>query len=166
MANKETPCRRIYWDSCVYIHRIQRSQQHIATLETLGNRIESGELILVASTLCIAEVSKSNLSGTLTAKDLRKIQAFFENRHVDVYPVTRRIAEFAANIVRLHSQKPSDAIHLATAALSNDPIHQFHTYDHKLIRLSKKIKLSSLDICEPNNDGWQQPMFPSPQQYR
>jgi predicted nucleic acid-binding protein len=152
---KPKPPLRIYWDSCVYIHRIQKTANYIKTLELLGNRIESGELILVASTLCITEVGRGKSGRSLTAKQLKTIQGFFENSYIDMYPVSRRIAEHAAEIARRHQQKPSDAIHLATAVLSDEPIHQFHTYDRKLLNLNGKLTPSMLSICHPNNDGWQ-----------
>lgn len=159
MKNKEPTPIRIYWDSCVYIHRIQKTKKYIETLALLGNRIESKELIVVASTLCIAEVSKNSKDPKMTANQLRKIQSWFYHSYVEMYPVTRTIAEYAAELVRVHPVKPPDAIHLATAVLSDFPVHEFHTYETGLISLSGKLGASALRICYPNNDGWQGKLF-------
>ena len=52
--------RRVYWDSCVYIDCIQRHPERHAVLDLIIEQAKGGEIVLVASALVLAEVSKLN----------------------------------------------------------------------------------------------------------
>jgi hypothetical protein len=45
--------KRFYWDSCVFIDRISRTHKVIAELEQITDAAARGEVIIIASTLCI-----------------------------------------------------------------------------------------------------------------
>ncbi len=144
---------RVYWDSCVYIDCIQRDPDQHAILDSIIKQATSGEIVLVASALVLAEVSKLKDPSATIEEETKRILRFFENDFIKVRNVTRSIAEHAAEITRLHSIKPSDAIHVATA-LAGKCI-SLQTYDGvqgrrgKLIALDGKIGNPALRIEVP-----------------
>ena len=68
---------RIYWDSCVYIDAIQHTQGRYETLKKIVERAENGKIVLVTSTMCIAETVKLNESTDTAAEQAQKIRDFF-----------------------------------------------------------------------------------------
>lgn len=106
---------RIYWDSCVYISCIERTAGRDATLRAIVKAAEGGGLVLIASTLVIAEVTKINDPSISATDQAELIRKFFENDYIRVRAVDRRTAEEAADISRQTGLKPADAIHVATA---------------------------------------------------
>ena len=50
---------KVYWDSCVFIDRIQRTPGRIAVLEEITNAAEAHEIEIITSNFTIAEVCKA-----------------------------------------------------------------------------------------------------------
>lgn len=144
---------RVYWDSCVYIDCIQQNPDRHVLLDSIVKQARNGEIVLVASALVLAEVAKLKDPDATREQETKRICRFFENDFIKFRDVTRRIAEQAADMTRLHSIKPSDAIHVATA-LACECI-SFQTYDGeqgrggKLIALNGKIGHPPLRIEVP-----------------
>ncbi len=144
---------RIYWDSCVVISCIERTPDRYPVLKTIIRGAETGSLVLVASTLVIAEVVKLNGLTETEEKQAKLIQDFFENDYIEIRTVDRLTAEYAANISRKHGLKPADAIHVATAILHKCDCLQ--TYDgvqgchSKLLALDGQIGWPTLAIKPP-----------------
>jgi len=121
---------KVYIDSCAYISCIQEDVGRHETVSAVVEQAKSGEIVIVASTLIIAEVVKlDHLSeqGVDIAEQAERIRLFFENDYIKFRAVDRRIAEEAAAISRQHRIKPPDAIHLATALQCG--CTSFQTYD-------------------------------------
>ena len=113
---------------------------------------EEGQIVLVASSLVIAEVVKYD-SPESPAVQARTIRQFFENDYIKVRAVDRKTAEEAAEICRIHGVKPPDAIHIATALATRCEV--LHTYDgekgepRKLLAFDGKIGVPALPIKQP-----------------
>lgn len=142
---------RYYWDSCVFISRLQGDPDRIVALEYLTDEAAAGRIQLITSTLAIAEVCylKKECSEEQLRHDIEEISRFFSNDYIHLVQVTQRIATEAAHIARKHGVKPPDAIHLATAILNQ--CDAVHTYDGvKMLKLDKLIGDPPLRIIQPN----------------
>ena len=150
MPNKPIP---IYWDSCVYIDCIQQTPERYDVLAEIVTEAQNGKIVLVASALIVAEVSKLAGLGVEIAEQTNRIRLFFENDFISIRNVTRRVAEDAARFGREHSIKPADAVHVATA-LHYECV-SFQTYDGeskcrgKLLALDGKVGTPPLKIEVP-----------------
>jgi predicted nucleic acid-binding protein len=143
--------KRIYWDSCVFIDRISRKPEKLAILEELTDNAHDGKIVIVASTLCIAETYKIGESGDSWTVQQGLINAFFQNPWIELHQVDSFIAEDAQEIAYLHKLKPPDAIHIATALRAR--VDLFHTYDgsksHSPLRYDRQIKGLPIIIPRP-----------------
>ncbi|HEX5010279.1 MAG TPA: type II toxin-antitoxin system VapC family toxin [Planctomycetota bacterium] len=123
-----TATSRVYFDSCVFIDAIQETPGRIDHIRQIIEAAKRDELRVFASTLAIAEVAKPDKATTApTEEQLRLIHDFFENDYLARVQVDTPVARLAARIVRDHSVKPPDAIHLATALRAR--VDNFYTYD-------------------------------------
>lgn len=50
--------KKIYWDSCAFIHAFKGSQEYAAALQEQIVRAKIGDCIIVTSTVTLAEVYK------------------------------------------------------------------------------------------------------------
>jgi predicted nucleic acid-binding protein len=119
---------RVYWDSCVYIDCIQKTQPRFSVLEKIYEQAEIGEIEFIASTFILAEVVKCKNLAISAADQEAVIRRFFKKSFFRFRPVDRQIAEKAAAISRTFPDiKPPDAIHIATAIRYE--CRCFQTYD-------------------------------------
>ena len=144
--------RLLYWDSSVFISRIQRNTGRIENLELISAAAESGEIRIVTSAFTLAEVVKTPGLGLLAPDEEQRIVDYFENEYIVVRNVDRFVAERARRIVRRYGVPPADAVHVATAILSDVVV--LHTYDHDhLISKNEMIGDPPLRIEEPRWTG-------------
>jgi len=150
MSNKPT---RIYWDSCVYISCIQEEIGRIEALRDILRLATKGEVLFVASTLVIAEVTKLDRPDIASADQAKLIHAFFENDYISVRNVDRQTSEDAAEISRQFGLKPHDAIHVATAIRTQCDSLQTYDGEHggakKLLAFDRRIGQPALRIELP-----------------
>ena len=140
----------VYWDSCVFIDRIQRTPARIELLESITNLAASGGLAIVTSTLTIVEVLRGPDSSVPTDAQAKAIKEFFENDWIVLRSVDRPIAERAADLRRAHRLKTADSVHVATAL--HNSVVDFHTYDNDhLIKRNGRCGSPPLTIIEPNH---------------
>lgn len=138
----------IYWDSDVFIHRIEETPDKIQTLRAITDAAERGEVRIVTSALTLVEVSKLNNLELLPEWTEQRVIEFFENEYISVRTVDRFVAAMARPIIRGHNLKPPDAIHVATAIMAR--VNVMHTYDgEKLLPLTGRIHQPPLRIEEP-----------------
>lgn len=155
MANSPMP---LYWDTDVFIHRFQRTPEHIAILEQLTDAAERGEIVFVQSTFTVAELVKDPESGEKLPDDKESlIEDFFENEFVVIRTLTEPIAFLSRKISRDYGVKPGDAVHVATALFWKVPI--LHTYDKKLLNKNGLIGDSPLRIELPTWVGQTRLLF-------
>ena len=122
---------RRYWDSCNFISLIAEDEAERAEIcQRILEDAEAGRVVIVTSTLTIAEVIRMRGSPMLTEDEEATISNFFLHRYILMYDVTRIIAENARKLAREHGIRPNDAIHLATALLSDaDVFETWNTND-------------------------------------
>jgi predicted nucleic acid-binding protein len=119
--------KKVYWDSCVFIDCIQEDEEHYPELREILEEAKSEKIILVTSTMAIAELVKFSESTESVSEQQRRIEQFFDNDFIEIRNVNKDIAERSAEMCRAHNLKPPDAIHLVTAQSCECDV--FHTYD-------------------------------------
>jgi len=143
--------KRFYWDSCVFIDRISKKPSVIAILEEITDAAARGDVVIIASTLCIAECVKIKDSKDSWTVQQKLINDFFDNPWIELVQVDSMIAERAQDIARDHGVKPPDAIHIATAIARNADV--MHSYDnskaHSPLRQDGRIGNPPLAIKIP-----------------
>ena len=154
------PIKRVYWDACAWIARIQRekitdpSGKLIEDREAVCQEVivaaEARKLEIATSALSLAEVCKN---PGLRTEGEDKIAGFFENEYILLTNVDRFVGERARLLMMsgYSRLKPPDAIHLASAALSN--ADEMHTFDDGLLKLDgliDKADGNKLAIKKPN----------------
>src|SRR4051812_27064633 len=100
--------KRVAWDSCAWIARIHKekirdeSGRVIEDRETMCKAVlhaaEAGVIEIVASTLCLVEVSKD--PAIKAPEDEDDIAAYFENPYVLQANMDRFVAERARELMR------------------------------------------------------------------
>jgi predicted nucleic acid-binding protein len=138
----------VYWDACCFIGRIQRESDKIADLEQLTTLAEDGKLLIVTSTLTIAEVLYEPGNEGPDGKKIRLISTYFEHPWIVLRALDRRTAEMAADVRVVHKLKIADAIHVATALRWK--VKFLHTYDNDhLLKKNGMIGVPPLEIIKP-----------------
>ena len=159
--------RRIYWDSCVWLHYINGTPEYKDVLDILlrDSAMRYGDIHLITSVIAQTEVAFGAVeqnNQTLDADVEQKIDSLWKDRRaitlVEYYPA---LALEARGLIRMSveqgwSLRPYDAIHLATAKRLR--VTEFHTYDDKLLRFSGDL---GFPVTEPYVHGG-----PSSQQER
>lgn len=140
--------RRIYWDSCVFIHAIQQTQEFQTVLEAILDEARAGSLVIVTSALTLAEVR-----GAGSETDEATIDDMFRQDYIVVRVLDPPLASRARRLGRDHGIKPADAIHVATAIDLGAEV--MHTMDGKTktrgpIAKSGEFAEAGLRIREPN----------------
>jgi predicted nucleic acid-binding protein len=165
-----TSTKRVYWDACIWIALIQKEKIPLPSggiedreqmCRSVIEAAKKGRLEIATSTLCLAEVCKHLDLRAATPAD--KIAEFFEHDYILLVNVDRYVGELARELM-LHGHsklKPPDAIHLATAAITQG-IEQMHTFDRDLLDLDgvlDKMDGTKLKICKPDPGGPAAPLL-------
>ncbi len=138
---------RIYWDSDCFLGWFNDETGKAEKCDGVIQRAERGEVLIVTSTLTLAEVLWMRGEKKLSPDNAEKVQKFFRRSYIRLYNVTRKVAESAQNLVWDNSIKPKDAIHVATALHLG--VEALETFDHGLIKKSGKVGDPLLKIREP-----------------
>ena len=114
MANKSP---QLAWDSTTFLDCLQKTPGEIAHIEPMVRDGEAGKLIIICSTMAIAEVLKLK-DGT--GAEYRAIEQFFNNSYIERVALDKEIAAKARDIRRHKNCKlrSEDAVHLATAIIT------------------------------------------------
>lgn len=118
---------------------------------------EKGNVEIAVSGLCLAEVVKNPAIAATPTDDVAK---YFEGDHILIVPVDRVVGTRARELIRKqaalrgtqHVPKPQDAIHIATALVSN--ADEMHTFDDNILSLDGKLIKDdgkALKICKPSS---------------
>lgn len=126
-----TEHKKIYWDSCTFIHFFQSSASNEINdaLDLIDQKAQAGVTKIVTCSVSIAEVCKLPDLGLLPLEQSKKILRFMENDYVEMWQADRLICEEAHHIIRLHGLKPMDAIHISASLASESSL--FLTTDMK-----------------------------------
>lgn len=132
--------KRIYWDSCIFLHYIEGTPQWMPILDSLLEEAsETKELLIFTASLSITEVAFAQAEKDDQALDPRieaEIDALWNDRSaVKLVEFNEIIARSARTLLRRAVEtgrhlKPMDAVHLATA--QNRRVDEFHTIDDRL----------------------------------
>ena len=133
----------IYWDSCVFIHLLQRTPEYVDALDMTLAKARAKQCRIITSCVTIAEVCKLPELGALPIEQTEKILDFFRNEFVVSWQADRWACLEAHHLQRHFPLLPMDAIHLATALQAKVKI-AFSTDTKKyrrngLLDCSKKI---------------------------
>jgi predicted nucleic acid-binding protein len=141
------PAERVYWDAVCFIGRLQPHPDRIAALRHWTDRAERGEVEIVTSAWTLCEVSKVD-EKLVDEEQEKKIADFFENPYILLRQIDRDVAIETRRIVRAYRLKPKDALHVATAVLTNCSV--LHTYDDQhLTKLTLRVGNPPLRIEHP-----------------
>jgi predicted nucleic acid-binding protein len=146
--------RTIYWDSCIFLLYIEGTPEWMPVLDSLLDRAsKTGDIVIVTSTLSIVEVAFSTAEradGLMNDATVAAIDALWSDRSaVQLVEFDQVIARDARRLLRQSIDidrrlKPMDAIHLATAAITQ--VDDCHTTDDRLQRWN--------DLGFPVRDPW------------
>lgn len=123
---------RVYWDTNCFLGWFQQEPNKRDALRELLNQAEAGELVIVTSALTITECAGLPTVRKVDDAASRKMLAFFEQEYIALRSVERIIAEKAHDLTRKLAIKHADAIHVATASLSN--VRVLHTWDEGMLK--------------------------------
>jgi predicted nucleic acid-binding protein len=151
-----SPKRRIYWDAPVWLSYVNGDVDRLPTLDALlaDSSSTSGAIELYTSTVSQVEVAFAKAEQDKRALDPtieQQIDELWADRSalklVELYEtITREARQFIRlAMTRGWSLKPIDAIHLATAKLSQ--CEEFHTYDERLLRYTNDV---GFPVVEPH----------------
>lgn len=123
---------RVYWDTNCFLGWFQQESNKRDALRELLNRAEEGELVIVTSALTITECAGLPTVRKVDDAASRKMLAFFEHEYIALRSVERLIAEKAHDLTRKLAIRHADAIHVATASVSN--VRVLHTWDDGMLK--------------------------------
>lgn len=148
--------RRVYWDACTFLGLINKELGKHTDCSDVWKEAENGETIILTSFFTFSEVYKAKCEGKVRPLDEegdRQIEAVLQQSFVEGVLVDEGIGISARRLMREFEdcKKPSDAIHLASAARRN--VDEMHTFDGSdLLRLDSRVSRddgSKLTICTP-----------------
>jgi predicted nucleic acid-binding protein len=150
------PPRNVYWDTCTWLGLINQEADKIGRCRHIVAEARAGNIQIWTSAFTLAEVFKKNCNGTpagLAAAKDADFEQYIEQDFLTIVQVDYDIGVQARRLLRTHTKlkKPADAIHLATAVLSN--VEELHTFDaDNLTPLSGQVNRQdgvALTICFP-----------------
>lgn len=97
--------------------------------------VEDQFLGLATSTLAMAEVLMIKGKNPIPPENAEAVREFFQRTYIKIRPLDRRIAQLSQDLVWKHGIRPKDAVHVATA-LVTDGVDELHTFDGGLLAKS------------------------------
>ena len=108
---------REYWDTCLFLAYLQNKpeeKEHVDIISALLRRAESGETLIVVSTLVLAEIRPHSAYDPRHDDVIRDL--FYTNRpYLKMVALSPRIAQSAGVIGSNYQITSPDAVHVATA---------------------------------------------------
>jgi len=134
----------IYWDSDAFLRWLQEEAGKVELCEGTIERAKAGEIVIVTSTLTLAEVLWMRGGPRVPEEKADKVRRFFRHSYIRLWTVTRSIAEDAQDLVWKYSIRPKDAIHVATALAAK--CNALETFDEGLLKQSGAVGAPPLAI--------------------
>jgi predicted nucleic acid-binding protein len=141
------PVELIYWDSDAFLGWLQSEAGKAELCEGTLQRADVGEVLIVTSTLTIAEVLWMRNAPRISKDKAEIVRRFFRRSYMRLRNVTRLVSESAQELVWDHGVKPKDAIHVATALEAK--VQALETFDDGLLKKSGIIGVPPLLIRKP-----------------
>lgn len=121
----------VYWDTNAFLGLLNDEADKVPLCENVWKAGEHGLLVIVTSTLTVAEVIYIKGVPKLDISKRPAVNSFFRASHIVQKPLTRAVAELARDVVWDSNVDPKDAVHVATSAYYK--IKEFHTFDGGLL---------------------------------
>lgn len=137
----------IYWDSDCFLGWLQEEPSKVDLCRAGIDRAKRGEVLLVTSTLTLAEVLWMRGQPRISKDRAELVQRFFRRSYIRLRNVTRKTAESAQLLVWDHGIKPKDAVHVATAIEAC--VSVLETFDANLVKKTGKVGDPALTIRTP-----------------
>jgi predicted nucleic acid-binding protein len=141
------PIELIYWDSDCFLGWFQEEYDKVELCQGTLARADAGEVLIVTSTLTIAEVLWMRHAPLIPEAKANLVRRFFRRSYMRVRNVTRAVSESAQDLVWSKGIKPKDAIHVATALDAR--VMALETFDDDLIGKSGQVGNPPLVIRRP-----------------
>ena len=148
--------KKIYWDACIWIGLIKQEAERFDICSAYIELAKQGKVEIWTSSLTLAEVYKTRCDGEyetiLSSQDV-PFEDYIEQEFIREVNLTHEIGTAARRLLRKFSKikKPTDGVHVATAAMFD--VDEFHTYDgDNLLPCDGLIETSGgrfLKICIP-----------------
>ncbi|NEV64432.1 type II toxin-antitoxin system VapC family toxin [Thiorhodococcus minor] len=133
--------KRIYWDSCVLIYRLQAVPPWKEKIARLLAAQPAYRLVLTELTRLECRVKPLREGDVDT---LRAFDHFFTSDRIEYAPLKRTLFDRAAELRAYHGLKTIDALHLAAALDAG--CNAFWTNDRRLERAaSERIQIVAID---------------------
>lgn len=137
-----------YWDSDCFVGYLNEEADKIEYCRPVIRACEQGKLTLVTSSLTLTEVIKLQSRTAITPEKAARISIFFESSYIKVRQLDRRTAERARDLIWFENVDVKDAVHLATALISE--VAQLDTFDGGLHQKSGELGSPPLRIARPD----------------
>lgn len=131
----------------MYLGWLQSEPGKAELCEGTLHRADLGEVLIVTSTLTIAEVLWMRNAPPIPKEKAEIVRRFFRRSCMRLRNVTRVVSENAQELVWDHGVKPKDAIHVATALEAK--VQALETFDEGLLKKSGIIGTPPLLIRKP-----------------
>jgi predicted nucleic acid-binding protein len=126
------PYEPIYWDTMLFVYRIEDHPDYAARVNRIFSRMRERGDTLCTSVFTVGEILVGPYrKGALEVAS--QVRAFLRPPDVELLPFTAEAADDYARIRAAHRIPRADAIHLASAARSN--VDLFLTNDRRLLAL-------------------------------
>jgi predicted nucleic acid-binding protein len=139
---------RRYWDSDCFIGYLAEEPDKVESCSRVIEAAERGELMIVTSSLTLAEVVKVRKHPSLDPAIREKVSLFFQNDYIVVRQLDRFLAEQARDLWWDYRIEPKDGVHVATALAAG--LTQLDTFDETLIARSGQVGNPPLLISRPH----------------
>lgn len=141
------PVELIYWDSDAFLGWLQAEPGKSDLCAGTLKRADQGEVLILTSSLTIAEVLWMRGAPAIPQEKAEIVRKFFRRSYMRIRNVTRAVSESAQDLVWIHSIRPKDAIHVATALDAG--VAALETFDEGLIGKTGTVGKPSLLIRKP-----------------
>jgi predicted nucleic acid-binding protein len=141
------PVEIVYWDSDCFLALFQNEKGKVELCEGTLDRADKGEVVIITSTLTLAEVLWLRGGPKLSQDKADIVRRFFRRSYIRLRNVTRVTAESAQDLVWNSDIKPKDAIHIATAIEAK--ANAVETFDDGLLKKSRKLGDPAVEIRKP-----------------
>ena len=151
----------VYWDSCVFLYRLNRDVERFDAIEEVYQAAVAGRLVIVTFVITITEVLCSYDEQGTKHDQSQDFERFLRRSYFVVPELTRATARRAAELAGEYNLTSRDSVHLATCERAN--VTELHSYDGsgkkghgKLLPLDGKLEVAggSLRINEPRLPPW------------
>lgn len=124
--------RHLYWDSCIYIYRVQ-------SVAPWAQKIEHRIVDIPDFRLTITELTRLECLVLPTRQNDRRLLVFYEqifaSSIMDMVALERKVFQLATELRAAHRLKTPDALHLAAAISAG--CDEFWTNDDRLATVAK-----------------------------